>query len=113
MSDLKVSQLRAKCKELSIKGYSKLRKAELVELLFPKVLGECCVCYNKKPLRRTNCNHEFCNECWDKWFVQSRKIHCPYCRAVCIQQTVPQVNENNDDEELQIQELLMNYFRRS
>lgn len=114
MSQLKVSELKARCRQLNIKGYSRLNKAELIKLVFPEVLGECCVCYNTRPLRKTTCNHEFCSECWDKWFVIARKVNCPYCRAICIQRPVQQANielDNNEVEELQIQQLLMNYFR--
>ena len=45
-------------------------------------LNECPICFNEIILKNkyiTDCNHEFCKDCLDKWFDKS-KITCPTCR---------------------------------
>jgi len=44
--------------------------------------NECPICFNEITLKNkyiTDCNHEFCKDCLDKWFDKS-KITCPKCR---------------------------------
>ncbi len=45
--------------------------------------NECSVCFNTITLEQlciTNCNHNFCKECLDKWF-NIGKSSCPMCRT--------------------------------
>ena len=44
--------------------------------------NECPICFNEMTDNNrciTNCEHEFCNVCLDKWFDKG-KISCPNCR---------------------------------
>lgn len=95
MNTYKVSELKSICKGLGIKGYSKLRKKELIkkiedfqnpeerneEILVNNETDdcECSICYNdKKNEVILKCNHSFCEECIKSW----EKINktCPLCR---------------------------------
>ena len=40
--------------------------------------SDCPICYEKKELVKTPCNHEFCKECLDRWQLSSNQ--CPLCR---------------------------------
>ena len=37
---------------------------------------ECCICYTKKYVTKTNCNHEICINC----LMNLVKLKCPLCR---------------------------------
>jgi hypothetical protein len=41
--------------------------------------SDCPICYEKKELVKTPCNHEFCKECLDRWQLSSNQ--CPLCRT--------------------------------
>ena len=41
--------------------------------------GECSICYDTKYLKKTVCNHSFCDECFQSWY--NIKKECPMCRA--------------------------------
>jgi hypothetical protein len=74
---------------------------------------ECSVCLteiNDSDKCITDCNHEFCKQCLDKWF-DSKKLSCPLCRkdinyfqhqgnntrVVCVikNQNIPRINTDN------------------
>ena len=44
-------------------------------------MKECPICLKEfnEELCKTNCNHEFCNNCLDLWFNKKRS-DCPVCR---------------------------------
>ncbi len=51
---------------------------------------ECGICYEALAIykyRKTNCNHIFCKNCWNKWFIQYSNITCPLCRSEVKQKT--------------------------
>ena len=41
--------------------------------------GECCVCYDKTDIVKTECGHTLCIGCTKQWM--RRSISCPMCRA--------------------------------
>lgn len=46
-------------------------------------MGECCICYEEcHTLRKTNCNHYFCKECYVKI------THCTLCRVKLVKYEV-------------------------
>ena len=48
----------------------------------PSSDNDCPICFNQITVKNkyiTDCNHEFCKDCLDKWFDKS-KITCPKCR---------------------------------
>lgn len=95
MNSYKVYELKSICKGLGLKGYSKLRKKELIkkiedyqnppeqnteENIEKKEDCECSICYNDEKENEVilNCGHSFCEECIKSW----EKINktCPLCR---------------------------------
>lgn len=95
MNEYKVYELKSICKGLGIKGYSKLRKKELIKKIEDfqnpeerneEILEEeredceCSICYNDEKENEVilQCGHSFCEECIKSW----EKINktCPLCR---------------------------------
>ena len=43
---------------------------------------ECSICFsNIRKKKKLDCNHEFCEECINKWTNQYNKESCPLCRC--------------------------------
>ena len=36
--------------------------------------NECCVCMDRKALVELTCEHRYCEQCFDQWYVQLRKV---------------------------------------
>jgi len=61
-------------------------------MLFDNIKTICSICLApilSDDLCITDCNHEFCKECLDKWFNEN-KLSCPLCRS-----TIEYFNYNN------------------
>lgn len=42
---------------------------------------ECGICFELCACRISGCQHVFCNECIDEWYLKSNDITCPTCRT--------------------------------
>lgn len=114
MSSLTVKELRSICKAMGIRGYSRLRKAELIRLLEQKQevqqqliiedtkesnvedsTEECPICMcemsNKKT---TSCGHSFCKSCITKWCENNNE--CPLCRKDIKNEIIKNLDTNLD-----------------
>jgi hypothetical protein len=80
-----VVQLKAVCKTIGLTGVSKMRKAELLELLREPVVEQVCgVCLENRQCEQkcTRCNFDICNACYSIVVRNSNK--CPQCRTAYI-----------------------------
>lgn len=57
--------------------------------IFNHNISECPICYDEKnsttdPMVKTNCNHLFCKDCFDKVVEMcfSNMVSCPMCRTI-------------------------------
>lgn len=127
----RVTELKLLCKGLGIKGYSKLRKKELIKVLddfenpnreeyiepekekdiekdIEKNTGEeeCTICLcDKKDEYALKCNHSFCKMCIESW--KENSMSCPICRRKIVE-TVKIINLDDYLSE----EDFINYIRR-
>jgi hypothetical protein len=44
---------------------------------------DCPICLNHKTTIKTNCGHNFCNYCINKWTITNDK--CPMCRQILVE----------------------------
>lgn len=113
MDNFKVVELKSICKGLGLKGYSKLRKKELIEFIEKsqnpnqeeqkeKIIEsneeyECSICLGDKTDEiLLNCKHSFCKECINLW--EKTNPTCPLCR-VKIKRKKRKKNKLNKKEE--------------
>ena len=88
-SDYMVSRDKMKCRfyEKQRNFYIKFYALQAWHMLASKI--QCNICYddyNKDNIVTTDCGHEFCNDCIDKWknkcFKEYKDASCPLCRQV-------------------------------
>lgn len=138
MSSFSVKELKSMCKGMGIRGYSTLKKAQLIELLNqehntnvvvqpviePVVEQEdedteCSICMCEiEDKVTTSCNHAFCKECIQTWC--HNHSDCPMCRKNIkneiiqhnIQSSIPVIHHPEPDYEMnrQVIESLVQYF---
>lgn len=59
---------------------------------------ECTICLeNKDKMIKTNCNHIYCDECYDHWFkIKNNHFKCAYCRQKFHSIDIFQTKSNNE-----------------
>jgi hypothetical protein len=88
--------------------YQHFRKACKEEVAPEPPQSDCPICYEKKELVKTPCNHEFCKECLDRWQLSSNQ--CPLCRTHLPQ---PQTRWPLTRSQTQRSEMLANALARA
>ena len=57
---------------------------------------ECPICFIcKNDNVELECGHELCPECYYSWFIESRKIECPFCRTNVVRSPMALDIEND------------------
>jgi hypothetical protein len=110
MCSITVKELKSICKAMNIRGYSKLRKAELINLIQEQSNiiieenqeqsnieekvedAECpiCMCEIKNKIT-TKCGHSFCETCIKTWCKNHST--CPLCRGDIQNEICPELKE--------------------
>lgn len=91
MKGFKVVELKSICKGLGLKGYSKLRKKELIDFIenYEKSQEkeikieeeECSICLDDKTNEvMLKCKHSYCKDCIELWERNNKT--CPLCRKI-------------------------------